>query len=300
VRQLLKPHYVWRPAQAFQRLAQALRRDAPGPRTVTLPWGLRMRVDPGEDIGRSIWQLGLYDLAVCEALWRLVSPGDLALDVGANIGCMTGLMALRAGPSGEVRAFEPHPQVCADLRENADLFRIVPIVPIAPIAPIQVIPLAVSDAAGTATLYSGDHFALNHGLASFAAAPGPSLAVATTTLDEALGGRSAAVVKIDVEGSELRVVRGARQALREGRIRHIIYEAYPQERSALEETMRDLGYSVHALGRSFFGPLLAAPGEEPRLPGYEAPSFLATRDPETAAARLRPRGWQVLTARRLP
>jgi FkbM family methyltransferase len=293
VRQLLKPHYVWRPAQAFQRLAQALRRDAPGPRTVTLPWGLRMRVDPGEDIGRSIWQLGLYDLAVCEALWRLVSPGDLALDIGANIGCMTGLMALRAGPSGEVRAFEPHPQVCAGLRENADLFRGSSVTRI---APIHVLPLAVSDAAGTATLYSGDHFALNHGLASFAAAPGPSLTVATTTLDAALGARTAAVVKIDVEGSELRVVRGAREALREGRIRHIIYEAYPQERSALEETMRDLGYSVHALGRSFFGPLLSAPGEAPRLPGYEAPSFLATRDPEMAAARLRPRGWQVLTA----
>jgi len=288
VRHLLKPHYVWRPVQALRRAAQLLRRPAAGPRVVTLPWGLRMRVDPEEDIGRAIWQLGLYDLTICEALWRLVSPGDTVLDVGANIGCMTGLMALRAGPAGAVRAFEPHPQVYAELAENAARFA-------SGIAPIQVDRLALSDTAGTTTLYSGDHFAHNHGLASLVAAPGPSFRVETSTLDEVLGAGTAAVVKIDVEGNEQQVVNGGLKSLREGRIRHIIYEAQPQLGSLVETTLRDAGYSVHALGRSFFGPLLAAPGETVLLPPYEAPSFLATRAPDTAAARLHPRGWQILT-----
>lgn len=291
MRSLLKPHYVWRPAQALRRAARLLRRPAAGPRVVTLPWGLRIRVDPGENIGSAIWQLGLYDLTICEALWRLVSPGDTVLDIGANIGCMTGLMALRAGPTGAVRAFEPHPQVYAELVENAALFA-----GSAAVAPIQTVPLALSDTAGTTLLYGSDDFAANHGLASLLAAPGPTFRVETTTLDAVLGAGTAAVAKIDVEGNEPQVMRGGCTALGEGRIRHIIYEAaHPGPRSLLETILRDAGYSVHALGRSFFGPLLAAPGQSVRLPLYEAPSFLATRDPETAAARFRPRGWQILS-----
>jgi FkbM family methyltransferase len=251
-----------------------------------------MRVEPGEGIGRSIWQLGIYDLAVSEALWRLVSPGDLAIDVGANIGFMTGLMALRAGRVGAVRAFEPHPRVFAALQENLALFRRHP-----GVAAMEAFPQAVSDRAGTAVLYDGEHFTANHGLASLVATSGPSLTVATTTLDAVLGASTAAVVKIDVEGSEQRVLSGAATALREGRIRHILYEAYSPERGALEETMRGHGYTVFGLGRRFLGPLLSPAGEEPRLPGYEAPSFLATREPDDAALRLRPSGWQVFSAR---
>ena len=60
------------------------------------------------------------DLAVSEALWRLLDPGALALDVGANIGFMTNLMAWRSGPCGRVLAFEPHPEVFRSLAENVE------------------------------------------------------------------------------------------------------------------------------------------------------------------------------------
>ncbi len=61
-----------------------------------------MRVRPAEGVGRSLWRLGVYDLVTCELCWRLLDPGETAVDVGANIGVVTGLLARRAGPAGEV------------------------------------------------------------------------------------------------------------------------------------------------------------------------------------------------------
>jgi FkbM family methyltransferase len=295
---LLKPHYLFRPRQALQRLvhAQPPRSAAgvpPEPVEVMLPWGLPLRVDPEEEVGRAIYRLGLYDLAVSEALWRLTDPGDLAVDVGANLGHMTGLLALRAGPSGCVLAFEPHPAVFADLEANMALARRD-----SRAAPVDLLRAALSDAPGTAGLNPGDDFATNRGLARLAeetASPSALIPVRTTTLDLALGERRAAVVKIDVEGAEGKVLRGGHEALRDGRIRHLVYEAYEWERRDLAGLLQTYGYTVFVLGRTLFGPHLGAFDATPRLPPYEAPSCLATRSPDLVRASLRPRGWRVLS-----
>src|ERR1700682_4087610 len=96
---LFKPEYVYRPKQFYLRVVRGFRRET---RCVDLrlPWGTSIYVHPEHHIGRAIWHLGLYDLAVTEALWRLVDSGELAVDIGANIGYMTGVMAVRAGASG--------------------------------------------------------------------------------------------------------------------------------------------------------------------------------------------------------
>src|ERR1700710_1808297 len=156
----LKPHYLFRPSQAARRLIQGLRGNTPGSAEVRLPWGLRLRVDPRESIGGAIWRLGLYDLAVSEALWRLTTPGDLAVDVGANLGHMAGILALRAGPSGRVLAFEPHPDVFADLVENVVLVAGDPRT-----APVEALPLALGDTEGGGYLDGGDPSSGKRGLA---------------------------------------------------------------------------------------------------------------------------------------
>ena len=123
----------------------------------------------------------------------------------------------------------------------------------------------------------------------------PRLEVRITTLDVALGGRTAAVVKIDVEGAMQSVIEGARGSLREGRIRHLVYEAHEDERDLLASSLRDSGYSIFALGRDRFGLILGGDREAPSLPGYEAPSCLATRDPSRVHAAFRRRGWRVFS-----
>lgn len=282
-----KPHYLFRPSQAARRLIQTLGRT-PESATVRLPWGLRLRIDPRESIGSAIWRLGLYDLAVSEALWRLTSPGDLTVDVGANLGHMAGILALRAGPAGRVLAFEPHPGVFADLVENVRLAATDPRT-----APIEDFPLAVGDAEGMGNLDCGDGFAANRGLARLAGPESAGIPVRITTLDVALGGRTAAVVKVDVEGATQDVIEGARDSLRKGRIRHLVYEAHDDERDLLAGSLRDSGYSIFALGRNRFGLILGGDREAPDLPGYEAPSCLATRDSSHVRSVFSRRGWRV-------
>lgn len=285
---LLKPHYLFRPDQAVRRAVQTLSRPLPGPTTVTLPWGLPLRVDTTDDIGRAIWRLGLYDLAVSETLWRLLDPGALALDVGANIGYMTSLMAWRAGPRGQVLAFEPHPEIFHSLTENVELAA-----PHPSVARVEPHRLAVSDRIGHAYLACGDQFAKNRGTAQLSARES-DLRVATTTLDEVLGGRTASMVKVDVERAELLVLRGAFESLREGRIRSLIYEGHPSESWRLADLLRAHRYRIFALGWNVWGLALSPLGEPHRLPAYEAPSFLATLETDAVLSRLRPRGWRVL------
>ena len=287
---LFKPHYLFRPSQAARRLIQAWRGTAPESATVQLPWGLPLRIDPRESIGSAVWRLGLYDLAVSEALWRLAAPGDLAVDVGANLGHMTGILALRAGPAGRVLAFEPHPGVFADLVENAGLAAADPRT-----APIETFAAAIGPAEGTGYLDCGDPSSANRGLARLVGHEEEGIPVRVTTLDAALGGRTAAVVKIDVEGATQGVLEGARESLRAERIRHLVYEAHEDERQLLADALRDHGYTVYGLGRGRFGLVLGGEGEAPRLPGYEAPSFLATRDSARVLPGFRRRGWRVLS-----
>src|SRR5262249_15069120 len=122
LRRLNKPEYFFRPSQLLRRLHQVVR-SIGGSHEVNFPWGAHISIDPREEIGRAILRKGLYDLIVSETLWRLVEPGDLAVDVGANIGAMTSLMARRCGPNGMVASFEPHPRNFRALERNAARWR---------------------------------------------------------------------------------------------------------------------------------------------------------------------------------
>ena len=114
---LNKPEYIVRPQQMMKRVLSSV---LPKPRTVEvmLPWGLRILVRPAEDIGAAIWRLGVYYLPLSEVIWRLLDPGEVAVDCGANVGYVTSLMAARVGPKGRVLSFEPHPKIFAELAAN--------------------------------------------------------------------------------------------------------------------------------------------------------------------------------------
>src|SRR5712692_7676636 len=98
---LNKPEYFFRPLQVLQRMAFAI--HPPGIAEVRVPGGLRIRVNTREDIGRSICTQGTYDIATSEAITRLLDGGEVAIDIGANIGWMTSVMARRVGTMGRDR-----------------------------------------------------------------------------------------------------------------------------------------------------------------------------------------------------
>ena len=288
---LNKPEYVFRPWQAARRLRRSLTlRGGDGRTVVRLPWRLDLGVRAADDIGRAIWTMGIYDLAVSEVLWRLTVPGDVVVDGGANLGHMTGLLSRRAGTSGSVWAFEPHPGVFADLEENVRRWEGEP-----SLARIELRREALSDHAGTGGLVEGPAFARNRGTAQVVDAGG-GVPVPLTTLDARFPSTALGVLKLDVEGHEGAALRGAERLIGSRAIRDIVYEAHGAAGGEESAWLEARGYVVFGIGKAFRGPVLERQLDRP-AGRWMPPSWLATSDPERAAALLRPRGWRCLRGR---
>jgi FkbM family methyltransferase len=287
-----KPQYAFHPSRALRR---AMHRGADSGRRekAQLPWGLPLEVYTSDSIGFSILTGGVFDPCVTETLHRLIDPGDLVVDVGANIGYLTSLAAARAGGDGLVMAFEPHPRTFELLESNAARWR-----GRGGVADVELHQVALSDHAGEGTLIAGPSFDEHMGMAALASDESPAKESAVTVtvarLDDALSpGDRPGALKIDVEGHEPEVLRGARRLLTDGAIRDIVFEdhdPYPSEATAIVE---EAGYSLLSLDNGLFGLRLGAPEDRGQTAAWPGPSYLATRDVDRARTRLAPRGWQV-------
>lgn len=149
-----------------------------------------------------LWVFGGFEEHFGELFRRLVSPGDRCVDVGANIGVHTVRLAKLAGAAGQVIAIEPDPGVAERTRRNIMLNQL---------ANARVVNAAASDQAGQMRLYRPDPADTNRARASLLQHPyltGDATTVPVVTLDEVCDG-PVALIKIDVEGHEAAVLRGA-------------------------------------------------------------------------------------------
>jgi FkbM family methyltransferase len=280
---LNKPEYFFRPTQLLRRLTYQPRDRA----VVRLPNSLEIRLNTKEIIGRSLATQGVYDLIVSEAITRLLDPGELAVDVGANVGYMTAIMAGRVGPTGRVISYEPHPVIHQILAANVERWKAV--------APITVIQRAVSERAGRMNLHIPEAFDGNCGVASLEDIGGDVQQVETQRLDDSFDSNSViAFLKIDVEGHELAVLEGARGLLKSKRIRDIVFEDHSGYPSPVSNLLESHGYSVLRLSRSFSKPLLLNGADSSRPLPYLPLNYLATRDENRAARLFQDSGWKSL------
>jgi FkbM family methyltransferase len=149
-----------------------------------------------------LWAFGGFEEHFGELFHRLVSPGDRCVDVGANIGVHTVRLARLVGAAGQVTAIEPDPGVAERTRRNIMLNEL---------ANARVVNAAASDQAGQMRLYRPDPSDTNRARASLLQHPyltGDTATVPVVTLDELCDG-PVALIKIDVEGHEAAVLRGA-------------------------------------------------------------------------------------------
>jgi FkbM family methyltransferase len=293
---LLKPWFVSRPQQIFLRLLRQFYQ--PEDAVVTLPWCLPLAIHPRQSIGRAIWRTGLYDLAVTEALHRLITPGSVCLDVGANIGCLTGLMALRAGRKGRVEAFEPFEASHRMLLRNLSLAEHA----VKNLAPVTAHQAGLSDHAGRAALifedaHKGVDVQVNEGTpyVGSATAANRSVEIDVKRLDDVLGDSSVDVMKLDVEGHELAVLSGASAAISERRITSIVFEDHTGPRSTVCAMLESAGYQIRRLTWTLSGPRLLARDDENVPRHQESPNYLATLDPRVFLHQ-ESHGWQCLRA----
>ena len=288
---LWKPWFVYRPRQVLNRILSEVRTAATGFTPVDTSWGGRVIVDPTRAIGRSIVTTGLFDLAVSETLARLIDAGDTVVDAGANVGYMTVLAATAAGRAGRVLAFEPHPELFEALQRNAVYARRFG-------CAVETRRVALGDNQGLASLQIPASFAGNDGLATLVDGQPAAQSVPVTVerLDDVVDG-PVSVMKLDVEGFEAPVLRGARRLLTGHRLRHIVFEEHDVQRSEVVRMLRDAGYHLFALGWRMTGLTIQPIERGPSTAAYEAPSFVATTAPDEVIARTARRGWRVLSGR---
>jgi FkbM family methyltransferase len=165
------------------------------------PDGRTFRMAPRDAMSGRIYLEGEYEARNTALVRALLRPSDLAVDIGANHGWFSLAMATSVKPCGHVLAFEPVPPILKDLRRNLALN---------PQLPIVVHPCGLGARRGELELHL---FAgLPHGHAS-ASTLGRSdytpYRVRVVPLDEALAGAEPALVKLDAEGAELDILRGA-------------------------------------------------------------------------------------------
>ncbi|HUC06152.1 MAG TPA: FkbM family methyltransferase [Acidimicrobiales bacterium] len=200
-------------------LSRAEQQAAPSP--VTLRFGrdqlatyeveglvlFALRDDPA--VSEEILRGDVYEPHVDASLRRLCRPGDVALDIGANIGVHTFLMSALVGPTGTVIAVEPNSENCRliilGMLHNQ-------------ITNVTLWPVALSSAAGWS--YYATHYGSNGGLVQgdpVSIAEGRGVVIPVFPLDSLSIPRPVSLIKLDVEGAEGLVMAGATTILEEDR-----------------------------------------------------------------------------------
>ena len=266
-----------------------------GYRILRVAWGVSLRADARMVVGHSIQTTGIYDLAVTEALARLIRAGDTVVDAGAHVGYMTTLAGLAAGPTGHVTSWEPHPELFKVLERN-----VADVSARRRIARITLRNAALAGTRGTAELAIPDDAPTNDAMCYLARAERPStrsIPVTVETIDDVLGATPVAVMKLDVEGAEMDVLAGASAALAAGRIRHIVFEEHNGPASDVVKLLRSRGYEIFAIGWSLRGPTFGPADGRKLIEAHEPPSYLATLAPAEVRDRFSKPGWTTLSRR---
>jgi FkbM family methyltransferase len=193
------------------------------------------------DAALSYWKSGvksdLFDLAR-----EFVVPGSVVWDVGANVGLFTFAAAHRAGPSGRVVAIEADLWLAGLLNRSA---RMQP--PTS--APVQVLPVAASDSSKIAAFCIANRSRASNFLeeavgSSQTGGVRSTTHVVTITLDWLLEqGPAPNVVKIDVEGAELSVLKGGLRVIAEAR--PVILCEVRQAKDVVTGLLIDHGYTLY-------------------------------------------------------
>ena len=214
--------------------------------------------NPGVLIGWHIAFFGTYEPELRSIFRSVLKPGGIAVDVGANIGWHTLLMASLVGPEGRVLAAEVNPSVRERLQANVQLNQFSQIV---------ILPYAIANTKGTLPFWapsaddpnSGNGFVerdaqIREGLIEVEARP----------LDELIsdaGLEQVNLLKVDVEGFEWPVFEGAESTIVDFRP-HVVFEydsAYAARGGGsvalLAKFFQRHRYRLFTVGRSWSEPL---------------------------------------------
>jgi len=166
-----------------------------------------LRLNVKHYVDSEILKHGVFEPNSTRWLHKLVKPGMVVADVGANFGYYTLRLSQLVGPTGRVHAFEPVTSFRQRLIEHVERNHC---------SNVFVVEHALSDSRGSMEIYQG----LNSGLFDWFGSE-PPLAVEkvkVTTLDDYVVEKKLSrldFIKVDIDGHETHFVRGASKTLRE-------------------------------------------------------------------------------------
>jgi FkbM family methyltransferase len=205
-----------------------------------------MLVDPVDLVGRSILVRREWESDTWALLDRHLPRGGTLVDIGAHIGYFSLKGANKVGPEGRIIAIEPHPITSTFLRENVALNAA---------NQVSIHQIACSDREGVLDFFSGA--SRNIGTASlssensvlYSRAVPHKYRVKSRPLDDVIAEvapKRVDVIKADVEGAEMLVLRGAVRTIQHYKPAFVL--------EMRDDLLRNLGSSVSEL-RRFLGDL---------------------------------------------
>lgn len=179
------------------------------------------------------------ETAQTEAMLAELTTGKIFFDVGANVGYYSILASKRVGEKGVVAAFEPFVGNLAFLHRHVELNKA---------KNVKILPFALSDRFSIASFSPGENSAQGH-LAENIGGGEDFVYVPTISLDEIAAKMNCSpdVLKIDVEGAEMEVLRGAEKVLREAKPAIFLSTHSPELRRDCLEFLRGIGYEINSL-----------------------------------------------------
>ena len=211
---------------------------------------------------------GIWETENLNVLYSFVTSNTVFLDIGANVGYFSIAIGNRLKQGGKVFAVEPHPTLTNLIERSVQLNSLE--------AVVQIFQCAVSDQEGTLNLfYPDDH--LGKGSSSHNAdEQGQYLTVQAHRLDTLLPQDVVVdLIKIDVEGHELNVLRGMQEVLQRSPNVKVLFEKLESVNAKEDEIgrlMREHGFALYGVGphaalvpldidgyQAWIGDVLAAP-----------------------------------------
>src|SRR5215831_21394191 len=178
-------------------------------------FGYKIKLDLADYIQRSIY-LGTFEPDESAQIKKYLKPGMTFVDVGANVGYYSLMAASLVGPRGRVLAFEPSPYAFARLKETIERNKL---------SQVHAVQLGLGDIANEARLFLP--LPGNHSPSMVPNSGDRPITVGVRRLDDWLFEHEVDcvhLVKIDVEGFEPNVIKGAAKYISEGRVRAILCE----------------------------------------------------------------------------
>lgn len=216
------------------------------PLRVEVERGISLMLDPQDAISRTILvsRAGRWEPEIWSAISSGLSQGAVFFDVGAHIGYDSLKGSVTVGDGGRVVAFEPNPNTLLQLRSNIEASAARNVI---------VQPIACTDTDTTLTLFDST-LGGNSGSSSLSREnAGPitrSYTVRGRPIDDVvreLELQRLDVLKADVEGAELIVLRGARETLRRFHPK-LILEVVPRQLANMGTSVDELEAFVRSLG----------------------------------------------------